>query len=147
MIVSNNSPNVKVTYWLTEDGQIETYHEASDANGVYAFTDSPPDDPKKILDSEAITRIFRKRAQEDEKRWDQDQAVAQATADNRAAARQKGVDDLVAAGLTPEAAEILVPKVAPFRPSTYRPPIDVASNLRSYGLNDEQVRRVIGGWV
>lgn len=136
-----------VVYYLDDDGQIESYNESVDANGnVYAYTGSPPPKGAKLLTTEDITRIFRDRFKREEKAWGERQKQAKQVRADLVAKRSETIATLVSGGISEEAANIIIPEVKPFTERAF-PSGDVAANLSAYGLTDDQIQRVVGGWA
>lgn len=139
---------IVTTYYLDRNGEVASHAIGRDASGAVFFeAGDPPPSPDRVLDAEGLARIFRQRV------LDAEAAHAEAQKSG-AAARKAAVAEharrrqvLIDAGMPEEAADIIVGAEPP--PFVARPfsADSAASNFRHYGLTEEQIARIVGGWV
>lgn len=138
------SEEVVTTYWLTRDGDIATHVVYKDESGRVYGESGDPAPAGTELDSHQVADILRKRVIQQVAAHEANENAILKRYELRVKDREEKIATLVASGISPEAAEIICP---PFGPppaaKPYTPHPNAEAGVRSYGLNEVQVRQVL----
>lgn len=132
--------------WFLRRGQLLSYTKMADAAGrVWAEQGSPPGPADEVLDSDGVTEFFVGLARAEREAWEAKQVEAAAKHQERVDAYAEQLATLTGGGLSEEAARIVLgAEPQKFTPAEFtRDKRLVQDNLRRYGLDDQQIQRVL----
>lgn len=146
-IMDTAIPLEKSTYWLRPDGQVATHRVWFDETGAQCGESGDPAPPGTELDSEGVARAMRAQSKSVRDADAAYQVEAKAAVEVAVAEREKRAKELTDAGLPEVAAEAIVGPVPIYRSPSSAPDPASADGLRGFDLSNEQINRIIGGWI